>query len=53
MPADLETAIAAFAAYYNYRHYHKTLSNVLPSDLLRGRRSKLKRSHDVDGPSWS
>ena len=45
---DLEAAIAAFVAYYNYRRYHKTLSNVTPSDVPRGRRQDiLQRSKEV------
>ena len=27
MASDLEAALAAFAAYYNYRRYHKALGN--------------------------
>ena len=48
VPADLEAAIAAFVGYYNYRHYHKALSNVTPSDVPRGRREDiLQRSKEV------
>jgi transposase InsO family protein len=48
VPADLETAIAAFVGYYNYRRYHKALSNVTPSDVLRGRREDiLQRRKEV------
>ena len=41
MPSDLEAAIVAFVSYYNYRRYHKALSNVTPSDVLRGRREEI------------
>ena len=48
MPSDLEAAIAAFVAYYNYRRYHKALSNVTPADMLNGRREQiLKRRKEV------
>ena len=41
MPSDLEAAIVAFVSYYNYRRYHKALSNVTPSDVLKGRREEI------------
>ena len=34
VPGDLEAAIANSVGYYNYRHYHKALGNVTPSDVL-------------------
>ena len=37
MPSDLEAALTAFVAYYNYRWYHKALGNVTPADVLHGR----------------
>ena len=42
VPSDLEATIA-FVSYYNYRHYHKALGNVTPSDVLRGRREDILR----------
>ena len=48
LPADLEAAIAAFVSYYNYRRYHKALGNVIPSDVLKGRRQEiLQRRKEV------
>ena len=38
----------AFVSYYNYRCYHKTLSNATPSDVLQGRREEfLRRRKEV------
>ena len=48
VPSDLEAAIAAFVAYYNYRRYHKALSNVTPADMLNGRQEQiLQRRKEV------
>jgi hypothetical protein len=48
MPADLEAALAASVSYHNYRLYHGALSNVTPSDVLRGRREQiLQRRKEV------
>ena len=48
VPSDLGAAIAAFVSYYNYRRYHKALSNVTPADVLNERREQiLQRRKEV------
>jgi len=48
LPSQLERAIADFVDYYNYRRYHKALSNVTPADVLCGRREAiLQRRKEV------
>ena len=41
MPSDLEVAIVAFVSYY------KALTNVTPSDVLRGRREAIIRRRKI------
>jgi len=41
LPSQLEKAIADFVDYYNYRRYHKALSDVTPADVLYGRREEI------------
>jgi putative transposase len=47
-PSQLELAIIEFVDYYNYRRYHKALSNVTPADVLYGKKEEiLKRRKEV------
>jgi len=41
LPGQLKMAIADFVDYYNYRRYHKALGNVMPADVLYGRREQI------------
>ena len=43
LPGQLERAIADFVEYYNYRRYHKALGNVMPADVLYGRRKQIQQ----------
>jgi transposase InsO family protein len=48
LPSQLERAITDFVDYYNYRRYHKALSNVTPADVLYSRREAiLQRRKEV------
>ena len=40
-PSQLELAIIEFVDYYNYRRYHKALSNVTPADVLYGKKEEI------------
>ncbi len=47
-PGQLEKAIAEFVDYYNYRRDHKALGDVMPADVLYGRREQiLQRRKEV------
>lgn len=47
-PADLETALAGFVAYYNFRRYHQALGDVTPAGVLEGKREQvLQRRREV------
>jgi putative transposase len=40
-PSQLESALAGFVDYYNFRRYHKALGDVTPADVLHGRREQI------------
>jgi len=40
-PSELETALADFVSYYNFRRYHIALGNVSPADVIQGRRAQI------------
>ena len=40
-PSQLETALADFVSYYNFRRYHIALGNVTPADVIQGRRAQI------------
>lgn len=44
LPSQLESALAGFVDYYNFRRYHKALGDVSPADVLYGRREQILRS---------
>ena len=47
-PGQLEKAIADFVEYYNCHRYHKALGNVMPANVLYGRREAiLQRRKEV------
>ena len=43
VPRNLEAAISDFVSYHNNRRYHKALRNVMPADVLYGRREQILR----------
>jgi hypothetical protein len=48
IPSDMEAAIAAFVASYNYRRYHMPLSNVTPAAVINETRPEiLQRRKEV------
>jgi transposase InsO family protein len=47
-PGQLEKAITDFVEYYNFYRYHKALGNVMPADVLHGKREQiLQRRKEV------
>ena len=41
VPRELEVAIGKFVDFYNYRRYHKALKDIIPADMLAGRRDEI------------
>ena len=41
VPKELEVAIGKFVDFYNYRRYHKALKDIIPADMLAGRRDEI------------
>jgi len=41
VPRELEVAIGRFVDFYNYRRYHKALKDIIPADMLAGRRDEI------------
>ncbi|MDP7525657.1 MAG: DDE-type integrase/transposase/recombinase [Dehalococcoidales bacterium] len=41
VPSALEAALGCFVAYYNCQRYHKALGNVIPVDVIQGRRAQI------------
>ena len=41
VPRELEIAIGKFVDFYNYRRYHKSLRDIIPADMLAGRRDEI------------
>jgi len=41
VPRELEIAIGKFVDFYNYRHYQKALKDIIPADMLAGRRDEI------------
>ena len=44
VPRELEVAIGRFVDFYNYRRYHKALKDIIPADMLAGRRDEILAS---------
>lgn len=43
VPKDLEAAIGDFVSHHNSRRYHNPLRDVVPADVLAGRREEILR----------